>query len=134
MSKQIYITLPVRDVEKAKTFYTALGYAIDPKFSGDNAACIVIGENICLMLSGHDFFKQLANKDVCDTSTHMQALFALVADSREQVDELLGKVLAAGGREAHEPEEYGFMYQRAFHDLDGHGFAVNCMTPQSEEN
>lgn len=125
MSKHIFVTLPVRDVEKSRAFYTALGYGIDPKFSGENGACIVIGENIFLMLSTRDFFKQLTDKTICDTSTHVQALFALSADSREQIDELLGKVLAAGGREAHDPEEYGFMYQRAFYDLDGHGFAVN---------
>ncbi len=125
MSKHIFINLPVRDLAKAKDFYAALGYAINPKFSGDNAACIVIGEHIALMLSVHEFFQGLTGKAVCDTSTHTEAVFALSADSREQVDALLGKVLAAGGREAHEPEEYDFMYQRAFYDLDGHGFAVN---------
>lgn len=127
MSKQIFITLPVRDVEKSKAFYAAIGYAIDPRFGSDKGAGVVINENTFLMLSNRDFFKELASRDVCDTSTHAQALFALVADSREQVDELLGKALAAGGSEAHEPEDYGFMYQRAFRDLDGHGFAVNHM-------
>lgn len=124
MPAQIFVNLPVRDLERSKAFYTALGYTINPKFTDANAASIVVSEHIFLMLLVHDFFKGFTDRAICDTSTHIEALLALSADSREQVDALLGKALAAGGRETRDPTDYGFMYQRSFADPDGHTFEI----------
>lgn len=127
MSKQIFVNLPVRDLEKAKAFYTALGYTINPKFTDANAACIVVSEHIFFMLLVHDFFKGFTDKTICDTSTHIEGIFALSTDSREQVDALMDKALAAGARESRAADDYGFMYQRSFTDPDGHAFEVFYM-------
>lgn len=124
MSQQVFINLPVRDLEKAKAFYTALGYTINPKFTNESGACIVVSQHIFFMLLARDFFQGFTDKAICDTSTHVEALFALSADSREQVDALMDKALAAGARETRDREDHGFMYQRSFADLDGHVFEI----------
>ena len=127
MGERIFINLPVRDLEKAKAFYTALGYALNPKFTDGNAACVVVSEHICLMLLVHDLFKGFTDKAICDTATHIEALFALSTGSREQADALMEKALAAGARETRDADDYGFMYQRAFADPDGHTFEIFYM-------
>ena len=127
MTRMIFVNLPVRDLEKAKAFYTALGYAINPKFTDANAASIVVSEHIFFMLLVHDFFKGFTDKAICDTATHIEALFALSVDSRGQVDALMDKALAAGARETRDPSDYGFMYQRSFADPDGHVFEIFYM-------
>lgn len=124
MSQQVFINLPVRDLDKAKAFYAALGYSINPKFTNESGACVVVSEHAFFMLLTRSFFQGFTDKAICDTSTHIEALFALSADSREQVDALMGKALAAGARETSDREDHGFMYQRSFADLDGHVFEV----------
>lgn len=127
MSKMIFVNLPVRDVEKAKAFYVALGYDINPQFTDENAACVVASEAIHFMLLKREFFQGFTDKAICDTATHLETLLALSADSRAEVDAMLGKAIGAGGREAGSPRDYGFMYQRSFTDLDGHTFEIAYM-------
>ena len=127
MSQQIFINLPVRDLEKAKAFHAALGHTINPKFTDGKGACIVVSEHIAFMLLVRDFFQGFTDKAICDTSTHVEALFALSTGSRGQVDALMDKALAAGARETRDREDFGFMYQRSFADPDGHVFEVFYM-------
>lgn len=127
MSKQVFINLPVSNLPKARDFYTALGHTINPKFSDDNAACVVISDTIYVMLLVHPFFQGFTAKALCDTSTHIETLFALSAESRSDVDALLDKALAAGGKEPSPARDLGFMYQRSFEDLDGHTWEVFYM-------
>ena len=124
MSKQIFINLPVNDLAKAKAFYTAIGHSINPKFSDDNAACVVISDTIYVMLLVHPFFQGSTAKAICDNSTHIEALLALSAESRAEVDAIMQKALAAGGKEPSPARDLGFMYQRTFEDLDGHTWEI----------
>lgn len=127
MSKQIFINLPVRNLAKAKEFYTALGHSINPKFSDDNAACVVISDTIYVMLLVHPFFQGFSAKAICDTSTHIETLLALSAESRAEVDALMDKAIAAGGKEPTAARDHGFMYQRTFEDVDGHTWEIFYM-------
>jgi uncharacterized protein len=124
MSKQIYLNMPVADLPKALAFYKALGFADNPQFSGDGGACIVISDTIFVMLTTHAKFSEFTPKAVCDTSKAVEVLINLHCDSREEVDGLVAKALAAGGSTYDKPEDLGFMYSHSFVDLDGHGWGL----------
>lgn len=128
MNRQIYLNLPVADLPKAAAFYQALGYALDPKFSGDDCACVIIGETIFVMLGTHAKFREFTPKAVCDTSVAVECLFNLRCDSRQQVDDLVAKAIAAGGSTYDKAEDFGFMYTHSFLDPDGHGWGLFHMT------
>lgn len=124
MSTQIFVNLPVRDLDKAKAFFNALGYAVNPQFTDANAACLVISDTIYVMLLVESFFQGFTRKPICDARTHTEVLLCLSVESRSDVDAMIAKALAAGGREPMEAKDYGFMYQRGFEDLDGHLWEV----------
>lgn len=124
MSTQIFVNLPVRDLDKAKAFFNALGYSVNPQFTDANAACLVISDTIYVMLLVEPFFQGFTRKPLCDARTHTEVLLCLSVDSRSGVDAMVAKALAAGGREPMEAKDYGFMYQRGFEDLDGHLWEV----------
>ncbi len=134
MNKQIFLNLPVADLARSKAFFQALGYALNPQFSGDGGACVVIGETISVMLATHAKFREFTPKAVCDTSKAVEVLISLSCDSREHVDELVAKALAAGGTTYDKPEDLGFMYSHSFVDPDGHGwglFHITAAPPQA---
>ena len=120
MVKEIYINLPVKDLKKSISFFTKLGFKFNQKFTDENATCMIIGENIFAMLLIEKFFKTFIKKEISDSKKSTEFLLALSLDSREEVDEFLSKVLKAGGKETREAQDHGFMYARAFEDLDGH--------------
>lgn len=124
MSTQIFINLPVRDLQASKAFFNALGYATNPTFTNDDAACIVVSDTIYVMLLTEPFFQGFTRKTIGDARTHTEVILCLSADTRAGVDALADKALAAGGRETLEAKDYGFMYQRSFQDLDGHQWEV----------
>ena len=124
MNKQIFLNLPVADVPKSKAFFQALGYSVDPQFSGDTAACVVISETIFVMLASHDKFREFTPKAICDTSQAVEFLINLTCESRQEVDDLVAKALAAGGTTYDQAEDLGFMYSHSFVDLDGHGWGL----------
>ena len=124
MSTQIFVNLPVRDLDKAKAFFNALGYPVNPQFTDANAACLVISDTIYVMLLVEPFFQGFTRKSLCDARTHTEVLLCLSVDSGNSVDAMVAKALAAGGREPMEAKDYGFMYQRGFEDLDGHLWEV----------
>ena len=124
--KKVFINLPVKDLEAAKGFYTALGYGLDTRFMDETAACVVISEAIHVMLLTHDKFQQFTPKAIAGEDT-TNVLLSFSEESREDVDALVEKALTTGGREAHEAEDLGYMYQRGFYDLDGHGWGVMWM-------
>lgn len=130
MINQIFLTLPVADLQKSIAFFKALGFTNNQQFSDDTAACIVINDNISVMLGTHDKFRTFTPKTVCDTSQSVEVLISLSCDTRERVDELVAKALAAGGTTYDEPEDLGFMYSHSFVDLDGHGWGVLHMSAQ----
>ena len=130
MINQIFLTLPVADLQKSIAFFKALGFAHNQQFSDDTAACIMINDNISVMLGTHDKFRTFTPKAVCDTSQSVEVLISLSCDTRERVDELVAKALAAGGTTYDQPEDLGFMYSHSFVDLDGHGWGVLHMSAQ----
>lgn len=132
MSRQLFVNLPVSDVAKSRAFFAALGFAIDPRFSGDTAVAVVISDTITVMLLPHERFKDFTPKAICDTSEAVEVLFSIGCDSREEVDSLVAKALAAGGTTYDEPEDLGFMYSHSFIDLDGHGWGVLHMSGSPE--
>lgn len=128
MSTQIFLNLPVKDLERSMDFFTALGYSFDKQFTDENAACLVIDEDhVYAMLLTHDSFRRFTRKELADTSTSTEAIIALSADSRDAVDALVDKALASGGSASNEPDDHGFMYGRSFQDPDGHLWEVFYM-------
>lgn len=132
MHQHIFINLPVADLPRAMVFYQALGYKPNPQFTSDTAGCIVISEVIHLMLLTHAKFREFSPKAICDTSTSLQALFALSCESRAKVDALVANAKAAGGTVFEEARDHGFMYEHSFLDPDGHGWGPFHMTAMPE--
>ena len=120
MSKLIFVNLPVADLPAAKAFYEAIGFTNNPTFTDDTAACMVLTDVIHVMLLTHEKFAQFTPKTIADAQATSEVLVCISADSRDEVDAITGKALAAGGREPREKQDYGFMYGRSFEDLDGH--------------
>ena len=131
MHKQIYINLPVRDLAASTAFFKRLGFDFNPQFSNDQAACMVIGENIYAMLLVHDFFKNFTGKPISDANQTTEVLICISCDSRKQVDELVAKAVAAGGRSPRKPQDHGFMYTHGFEDIDGHIWELTYMDPSA---
>jgi predicted lactoylglutathione lyase len=132
MATRIFVNLPVKDLEKTKEFFSKLGYSFNQQFTNEKAASLVISEDIYAMLLTEPFFKTfIPNRDIADSGKTKEVLIALSVDSREQVDEMLNKVIAAGGKQFRDPEDHGFMYARSFEDLDGHVWEVVWMNPSN---
>ncbi len=129
MNTQIYINLPVADLTRSRSFFTALGFAINEQFSDDTAACVIISEHIYVMLLTYPKFRKFTSKDICDTSKAVEVLNCLSCDSRDEVDALVRKAVAAGGSKYAEPIDHGFMYQHSFLDVDGHSWELVHMEP-----
>ncbi|WP_214366094.1 VOC family protein [Pseudonocardia sp. H11422] len=127
MSTKIFVNLPVKDLGKSIEFFTALGFAFDQQFTNDDAGGLVISDDIYVMLLTEPFFKSFTKKDVVDATKSTEAILALGVESRERVDELADKALAAGGLPANDTNDQGFMYGRSFQDLDGHIWEVMYM-------
>jgi len=132
MNNQIIINLPVKDLEKSKAFFSALGFRFNPQFSNERAAMMVIAEgSIDAMLTTEGLFKTLIGKPVVQAKEANEMVLCLSCESREEVDSLIAKAIAAGGRIPHPPEDHGFMYDQGFEDLDGHLWNLVWMAPQS---
>lgn len=130
MPRQFFVTLPVKDVRASKAFFESLGFAFDPNFTGDDAACLVIEQGVAFaMLGSHKRFAELAPHPIADANAVTQALFAMSCASRAEVDDLVAKAIAAGGRTVDEATDHGFMYDHGFKDLDGHCWGVFWMDP-----
>ena len=120
MATQIFVELPVKDLEKSKAFFTALGFEFDQQFTDEKATRFIIGENIYVMLLVEDFFRSLIQKNIADTSKSAEVINSFSVDSKEKVDDLGDKALAAGVWADSKAEDCGWMYARAFQDIDGH--------------
>jgi len=131
VNKQIFVNLPVTDLNKSKAFFAALGYTFNPQFTDDNAACMIISEDrIYAMLLMRDFFKTFTSKHIADAREVTEVLTCLSCESRQEVDEQVAKAVAAGGKAHRAPQDYGFMYSHGFEDLDGHIWELAYMSGQ----
>jgi len=133
MSKLIFVNLPVADLAASRAFYEAIGFTNNPQFTDDTAACMVLTDVIHVMLLTHDKWRQFTSKAIPDARDSAQVMLCISEDSREAVDAITLKALAAGGREEGDPDDYGFMYGRNFTDPDGHIWAPMWMDMQGFE-
>jgi uncharacterized protein len=123
-----FVNLPVKDLPKAKEFFTSVGFSFDEQFSDENATRMIISDEASVMLEVEPFFKEfIAPQEIADTSKSREVILGLSAESRDHVDELTDKALAAGAEELSEPDDQGFMYMRGFRDLDGHQWSFIYM-------
>jgi uncharacterized protein len=128
MATKIFVNLSTKDLDRAKEFYTKLGFTINPQFTDEKAACVVISEDIYAMILREEFFKTfIPGKEIADATKSTEVLVALSADSKEKANEIADKALAAGATKLREPEDHGFMYTRSFNDPDGHIWEVFWM-------
>ncbi|MFJ6836546.1 VOC family protein [Streptomyces sp. NPDC091209] len=127
--QMIFVNLPVSDVDTSKKFFTELGYTINPQFSTDDCACVVISDTIIAMMLSKQRYADFTKKQIADATKTSEVLLCLSAESREKVDELVDAAIAAGGSGTGEAQDQGFMYGRAFDDPDGHTWEVMWMDP-----
>ena len=131
MATKIFVNLPVKDLNKAIEFFTKLGFSFNPQFTDETATCMIVSEDIFVMLLTHEKFKTFTPKKICDATKSTEVLVCLSADSREKVDEMVRKAVAAGGTTYSQSKDYGFMYQHGFQDLDGHIWELVYMEPSA---
>lgn len=130
MAKQIFINLPVKDLNRSMEFFTKLGYTFNPQFTDEKAACMLVGENIFCMLVVESYFSTFTEKEIIDAHKQVETLIALSAEDRAQVDDHINKVTEAGGKVLDKTQDYGWMYYRAYQDLDGHHWEIVYMDPK----
>lgn len=130
MAKQIFINLPVADLPGTIAFFTALGFSFNPQWTDETATCMIVGNNIFVMLLKQDRFQTFTPKPVADAHQSTEVLLCLALDSRDEVDSMVRKAVAAGGSTYNEPQDHGFMYGHGFQDLDGHIWELVYMVPQ----
>ena len=120
MAKQVFINLPVKDLDRSMKFFEGLGFIFNPTFTNEQGACMVVSDTIYVMLLREDFFSTFTQKPVVDATKATEVLVCLDADSRADVDAIVKKAQELGGSIYREPQDHGWMYQHAFADLDGH--------------
>lgn len=127
MSRKIFVNVPVKNLEKSKTFFTALGFNCNPQFTDETAACMVISEEIYTMLLTEEKFASFSPHPISDANKTTEVLLCLSCDSREEVDEMVRRAVANGGAIYRDPMDYGFMYAHSFKDPDGHAWELAYM-------
>ncbi|GAX51558.1 VOC family protein [Streptomyces olivochromogenes] len=132
--QMIFVNLAADDIDASKKFFTELGYTINPQFTTDDCACVVISDTIIAMLLSKQRYADFTKKEIADPTKTSEVLLCLSAESREKVDELCDKALAAGGSGTREAQDHGFMYGRTFDDLDGHTWEVMWMDPAAVQS
>ena len=131
MATDIFVNLPVRDLNKSVEFFTKLGYQFNAQFTDETATCMIVGEHIFVMLLTHDKFKTFTPKAICDATKSTEVLVCLSTGSRAKVNEMVGKAVRAGGTTYKKPQDHGFMYGHGFQDLDGHIWELIYMEPSA---
>ena len=129
MATQIFVNLPVKDLDKSKAFFAHLGYTFNPQFTDENAACMVISDTIYAMLLTEPFFKGFTKKEISNAHKTTEVLVCLSCDSRAKVEATIKKAIEAGAKTPMPPQDLGFMYGHGFEDLDGHQWEFMFMEP-----
>ncbi|MBV9930740.1 MAG: VOC family protein [Alphaproteobacteria bacterium] len=123
MSRMIFVNLPVADLRRSVAFYEAVGFTVNPQFTDETAACMVLSDEIHVMLLTHDKYRMFTSKEIADAHRTSAVLLCISCDSRAAVDDITEAALAHGSREPSPKDEYSFMYGRSFEDPDGHCWA-----------
>jgi predicted lactoylglutathione lyase len=133
-NRMLFVNLPVKDLKASKAFFARLGFTYNPKFTDDEtSACMLIGEHAFCMLLTREKWAEFSKFPMADPTTHALALYCFSVGSRDEVDTVADAAIAAGGRDHHDAQDYGFMYSRSFFDLDGHGWQAMWMDPVAAE-
>jgi len=128
MARSLFLNLPVKNLEASVDFFTQLGFEFNLQFTDENATCMVLSDTAFVMLLVEPFFQTFTDKKIADATTTVEAITAISAESRAEVDELVSKAIEAGALSTgRDPQDHGFMYQREFYDLDGHKWEVLWM-------
>ena len=129
MGRKIFVNLPIKNMERSKAFFGALGFGFNPQFTNDQGACMVISDDIFAMLLVESFFQTFIKKPISDAKKATEVLVCLSCESRAEVDEMVKKAVAAGGSAPNQPQDHGFMYAHGFEDVDGHMWELAWMDP-----
>jgi uncharacterized protein len=131
MAAKIFVNLPVKDLNKSMEFFTKLDFKFNPQFTDETAACMIVSEDIFVMLLTRDKFKAFTPKEICDATKNTEVLVCLSSESRDKVNDMVRKAVAGGGSTYNEPQDHGFMYGHGFQDLDGHIWELIYMEPNA---
>lgn len=131
MATKIFVNLPVKDLDKSIRFFKSLGYSFNQQFTDETATCMIVSDDIYVMLLTHPKFQTFTPKKISDATKNTEVLICLSCDSRKQVDDLVRKAVAAGGTTYNDPQDHGFMYAHGYQDLDGHIWEVMWMDPKA---
>jgi predicted lactoylglutathione lyase len=131
MGTQIFVNLPVKNLQRSIKFFTRLGFQFNPQFTDETATCMIVSENIFVMLLTHEKFQTFTPNAICDATQSTEVLTCLSVDSRAKVDEMVREAVVAGGTTYNEPQDHGFMYAHGFQDLDGHIWELVYMEPSA---
>lgn len=129
MATKIFVNLPVKDLKQSIAFFTRLGFAFDPQFTDETATCMIVAQDIFVMLLTREKFASFTPNPICDATKSTEVLLCISIDSRAGVDEMVRTAVAAGGKVFRPPQDHGFMYEHAFQDPDGHIWEVMHMDP-----
>jgi predicted lactoylglutathione lyase len=129
MATQIFVNLPVKNLDKSVAFFTRLGFSFNPQFTDETATCMIVSQDIFVMLLTEAKFRTFTPNEICDARNSTEVLVCLSAESRQDVDDRVRKAVAAGGNTYNEPQDHGFMYGHGFQDLDGHIWELFYMEP-----
>lgn len=130
-ARKLFVNIPVTDLQQSIIFFEKLGFAFNTQFTDASATCMLVGTDAYFMLMVKDRFAGFSKKPTGDSQRETNVLFAITTDSREEVDALHAKALAAGGTKAADPQDHGFMYVQSFYDLDGHHWELFWMDPSA---
>ncbi|PAU64819.1 glyoxalase/bleomycin resistance/extradiol dioxygenase family protein [Pseudomonas sp. PIC25] len=133
MVTDIFVNLPVRNLQQSIAFFTRLGFTFNPEYTDETATCMIVAEHIYVMLLVEEKFQGFTPKPLCDARKATEVLVCLSLPDRAEVDGMVEKAVAAGGRTYHEPQDHGFMYQHGFEDLDGHIWELVAMAQAPEQ-
>jgi predicted lactoylglutathione lyase len=134
MATKIFVNLPVKNLKKSIEFFTKLGYKFNPQFTDETATCMIVADDIFVMLLTEAKFKEFTPKPICDATKSTEVLVCLSCESREAVSDLVRKAVAAGGTIHAESKDYGFMFQHGYQDLDGHIWELIYMDPAAVQS
>ena len=134
MTTKIFVNLPVKDLDKSIEFFTELGFTFNPDFTDETATCMIVSEDIFVMLLTHGKFKTFTPKEICDATKSTEVLVCLSSEGREEVDEMVRNAVAGGGTTYNEPQDHGFMYAHGFQDLDGHIWELISMEGEPDQD
>lgn len=133
MSRLLFLNLPVADLAASRAFFAELGFGFDEKFCDEGAACMIVSDQAFVMLLQRERFSDFIARPIADATKETALTVAISAENREEVDSLAAAATAAGAEAGKETQDYGFMYQQSFHDLDGHLWEIVWMDPVAVE-